>query len=69
MAALSMRDDTEVDWDPRSVTFGQVKNTDTGYSINLFGPYASIVKFLVMVGSSATSPITGSPAVKKKNGK
>ena len=69
MAALSMRDDTEVDWDPRSVTFGQVKNTDTGYSINLFGPYASIVKFLVMVGSSATSPITGSPAVKKKDGK
>ena len=39
MAALSMRDDTEVDWDPLSVTFGQVKNIDTGSSINLFGPY------------------------------
>ena len=69
MSALSMRKNTEVDWDPESVTFGQVKDTDTGWNINLFGPYASIARFLVMVGTSATSPLTGHAAVKKVDGK
>ena len=67
MAALSMQDDMDVDYDPESVTFGQVKNTKTGWSVNLFGPYTSIVRFLTMISSSAASSISGgaiSPAQK-----
>ena len=56
MAALSMRDDTEVDYDPESVTFGQVKNTKSGWSLNLFGPYSSVVRFLVMLATATKRP-------------
>ena len=59
MAALSMQDDMDVDYDPESVTFGQVKNTKTGWSINLFGPYTSIVRFLTMIGTSTVSSLSG----------
>lgn len=59
MAAASMQDDVEVDADPESVTFGQIKNTKTGWSINLLGPYGSVVKQLVLLGSSALSTLSG----------
>jgi hypothetical protein len=59
MAAAAMQDDVEVDADPESVTFGQIKNTKTGWSINLLGPYGSVVKQLVMLGSSALSSLSG----------
>ena len=69
MSALSLRKNTEVDWDPESVTFGQVKDTETGWNVNFFGPYSSIARFLVMIGSSATSPLTGRAPVKKIGGR
>jgi hypothetical protein len=69
MSALSLRKNTEVDWDPESVTFGQVKDTETGWNVNLFGPYSSIIRYLVMIGSSATSPLTGRAPVKKIGGR
>lgn len=59
MAAAAMQDDVEVDADPESVTFGQIKNTKTGWSINLLGPYSSVIKQLVMLGSSALSSLSG----------
>jgi hypothetical protein len=59
MAAAAMQDDIEVDADPESVTFGQIKNTKTGWSINLLGPYSSVVKQLVMLGSSTLSSLSG----------
>jgi len=59
MAAFSMDDDIEADYNPQSVTFGQVKNTKTGWSINLFGPYSSVIRFLTMIGHSTASSLTG----------
>jgi hypothetical protein len=59
MAAFSLHKDIDVDWDPESVTFGQIKNTKTGWSLNLFGPYSSVVRFLVMIGSSTLSSLSG----------
>jgi hypothetical protein len=54
-----LQDDVEVDADPESVTFGQIKNTKTGWSINLLGPYGSVIKQLVMLGSSTLSTLSG----------
>lgn len=59
MAAAAMQDDVEVDADPESVTFGQIKNTKTGWSINLLGPYGSVIKQLVLLGSSTLSTLSG----------
>lgn len=59
MAAFSLNKDMDVDWDPESVTFGQIKNSKTGWSLNLFGPYSSVVRFLVMIGSSTLSSLSG----------
>ena len=61
MAAFSMDDDIDVDYDPESVTFGQVKNTKTGWSLNLFGPYTSVVRFLTMIGTATKKTATGEP--------
>ena len=59
MAAAAMQDDVEVDADPESVTFGQIKNTKTGWSINLLGPYGSVIKQLVLLGSSTLNTLSG----------
>ena len=59
MGVAAMQDDVEVDVDPESVTFGQIKNTKTGWSINLLGPYSSVVKQLVIIGSSTLSSLSG----------
>jgi hypothetical protein len=59
MAAASFNKDLEVDADPESVTFGQIKNTKTGWSVNLLGPYSSVIRFLTMIGTSAASSLSG----------
>jgi hypothetical protein len=59
MAAASFNKDLEVDPDPESVTFGQIKNTKTGWSVNLLGPYSSVIRFLVMIGTSTLSSLSG----------
>ena len=61
MSAFAMDDDIDVDYDPESVTFGQVKNTKTGWSLNLFGPYTSVVRFLTMIGTANKKTATGEP--------
>ena len=59
MAALSTNDDVEVDSDPQSTTFGQIKNTKTGWSVNLFGPFTSVVRFLTMIGTATRKKANG----------
>lgn len=67
MALASMQDDTEVDYDPESVTFGQIKNTKTGWSVNLFGRLTPYVRYLTMM-TMAGKKINGKP-VKFEPGK
>jgi len=59
MAAASLQDDVEVDADPESVTFGQIKNTKTGWSINLLGPYSSVVRYLTLLLTATKKMTTG----------
>ena len=59
MAAAAMQDDVEVDADPESVTFGQIKNTKTGWSLNLLGPYSSVVRYLTLLLTATKKGITG----------
>jgi hypothetical protein len=59
MAAASMQDDVEVDSDPESVTFGQIKNTKTGWSVNLLGPYSSVVRYLTLLLTATKKMTTG----------
>jgi hypothetical protein len=49
MAAYSLLPNKEVDSDPTSVTFGQVKDTETGWSYAIFGRYTPIVRYLAMM--------------------
>ena len=49
MAAMALLPDREVDYDPRSVTFGQVKNTKTGQAKNIFGRLTPIIRFIAMM--------------------
>ena len=49
MAAMALLPDREVDYDPRSVTFGQVKNTKSGQAINIFGRLTPIIRYIVMM--------------------
>ena len=49
MAAYSLLPNKEVDWDPESVTFGQMKDTETGWGYNVFGRLTPIVRYLAMV--------------------
>lgn len=49
MAALALDDDFEVDYDPRSVTFGQIKQISTGDSWNPYGRFTSIVRYLILM--------------------
>ena len=59
MAAAAMQDDVEVDADPESVTFGQIKNTKTGWSLNLLGPYSSVVRYLTLLLTATKKGVTG----------
>lgn len=50
MAAIALLDkDKEVDADPRSVTFGQVKDKITGTAFNIYGRFTSVVRFVVLM--------------------
>jgi hypothetical protein len=49
MAALALDDDFEVDYDPRSVTFGQLKQISTGKSWNPYGRFTSVVRYLILM--------------------
>ena len=49
MAAYSLLPNKQVDWDPESVTFGQMKDTETGWGYNVFGRLTPIVRYLAMM--------------------
>jgi hypothetical protein len=49
MAAIALDDDFEVDYDPRSVTFGQLKQLSTGDSWNPYGRFTSVVRYLLLM--------------------
>jgi len=60
MAAYAMQPNKEVDFDPESVTFGQIKDTKTGWAMNPFGRLTPIVRYLSMMIMAAKS-IGGKP--------
>ena len=49
MAAYSLLPNKEVDWNPESVTFGQVKDTESGWGYNIFGRITPIVRYVAMM--------------------
>jgi len=50
MAAIALLDkDKEVDADPRSVTFGQVKDKITGVAFNIYGRFTSVVRYVTLM--------------------
>ena len=49
MAAIALDDDFEVDYDPRSVTFGQLKQLSTGESWNPYGRFTSVVRYIILM--------------------
>jgi hypothetical protein len=49
MAAMALDDDKEVDYDPESVTFGQVRDTKNGWSYNIFGRFTPYIRYLAMM--------------------
>jgi hypothetical protein len=49
MAAYSLLPNKQVDWDPESVTFGQVKDTETGWGYNIFGRLTPVIRYIAMV--------------------
>jgi hypothetical protein len=49
MAAMALDPDKEVDSDPTSVTFGQVKDTKNGWSYNIFGRFTPYIRYLAMM--------------------
>ena len=55
MAAYAMQPNKEVDFDPESVTFGQIKDTKTGWAMNPFGRLTPIVRYLSMMIMAAKS--------------
>jgi hypothetical protein len=62
MALYAMAPDKEVDSDPTSVTFGQVKDIKTGTSINIFGRFTPIVRYLAMMTMRVRTAATGKPS-------
>lgn len=62
MAAYAMQPNKEVDFDPESVTFGQIKDTKTGWAMNPFGRLTPIVRYLCMMLMAAKS--IGGKAIK-----
>ena len=55
MAAYAMQPNKEVDFDPESVTFGQIKDTKSGWAMNPFGRLTPIVRYLSMMIMAAKS--------------
>lgn len=51
MAAYSLDPDKEVDYDPQSVTFGQIKDKKTGISYNIFGRFTSVARYITMMAT------------------
>ena len=51
MTAFALDDDFEVDYDPRSVTFGQIKHTSSGDAWNIFGRFTSVVRFVTLMAT------------------
>ena len=49
MGAMALDKDKEVDSDPTSVTFGQVKDTKNGWSYNIFGRFTPYIRYLAMM--------------------
>ena len=49
MAAYALLPDKEVDFDPESVTFGQVKDTETGWGYNIFGRLTPVIRYIAMM--------------------
>jgi hypothetical protein len=49
MAAFSLNPDKEVDSDPKSVTFGQIKDKLTGMAYNVFGRFTSVIRYIMMM--------------------
>ena len=49
MGAMALDPDKEVDYDPESVTFGQVRDTKNGWSYNIFGRFTPYVRYLAMM--------------------
>jgi hypothetical protein len=49
MAAYSLLPNKQVDWDPESVTFGQVKDTESGWGYSIFGRLTPIIRYIVMM--------------------
>jgi len=49
MGAMALDPDKEVDYDPESVTFGQVRDTKNGWSYNIFGRFTPYVRYLTMM--------------------
>ena len=49
MAAMALDPDKEVDYNPESVTFGQVRDTKNGWSYNVFGRFTPYVRYLAMM--------------------
>ena len=60
MAAMALDPDKEVDSDPTSVTFGQVRDTKNGWSYNIFGRFTPYVRYLAMMTLRAKA-INGKP--------
>ena len=60
MAAMALDPDKEVDSDPESVTFGQVKDTKNGWSYNIFGRFTPYIRYLAMMTLRAKA-INGKP--------
>ncbi len=51
MTAFALDDDFEVDYDPRSVTFGQIKHIPSGDAWNIFGRFTSVVRFVTLMAT------------------
>lgn len=49
MGAMAMDKDKEVDYNPESVTFGQVRDTKNGWSYNVFGRFTPYIRYLTMM--------------------
>jgi hypothetical protein len=60
MAAMALDPDKEVDSDPESVTFGQVRDTKNGWSYNIFGRFTPYIRYLAMMTLRAKA-INGKP--------
>lgn len=60
MGAMALDPDKEVDYDPTSVTFGQVKDTKNGWSYNVFGRFTPYIRYLAMMALRGKT-INGKP--------